>query len=97
MQKMKIEKAYGTFEITEPDGNVIKVKDVDSAITVLNDKIDKYDNPDVEVVTYASDEKTIEDAMDLTMIAAMCCWGKQLYTGDSIKLQIHATYQPEEK
>lgn len=92
-----VENAYGTITLTEPDGNVIREKDVESLLTVMESRLDGYCNPKVSVTTYASDDAAIGDAMDLTMLAAMCCWGKSLYCGDSIKITITAEYCPEDK
>lgn len=95
--EIKVDNSYGLVTFTEPNGNVIEAKDVESLLEVVESKLDEYDNPKVNITTYASDEQTIGDAMDLTMLAALCCWGRNLYCGDTIKLTITAEYCPEDK
>lgn len=95
--KITIDNSYGSLTLVEPDRNIINEKDVESLINIVESKMDTYHNPKVNVTTYISDEKTINDAMDLTMLAALCCWGHNLYHGGSIKITITAEYCPEDK
>lgn len=95
--EIKIENSYGIVTLTEPNGNVITESSVEKLLETMEPKLDEYNNPKVSVTTYASDEQTISDAMDLTMLAALACWGNTLYCGDCIKLTITAEYCPENK
>lgn len=96
-ENMKIDTSYGNIQAIEPDGNCLKAKSINELLETLESRIDNYNNPTVNVTTYANDDDSISDAMDLTMAAILCCWGKQLYHGDAIKITITAEYMPEEK
>lgn len=92
-----VENSYGQVSLTEPNGNIITEGSVERLLETVESRLNDYNNPKVSVVTYASDEQTIGDAMDLTMLAALACWGNRLYCGDCIKLTITAEYCPEDK
>lgn len=94
---VSIDTSYGRITAREPDGNVIDAKNIDELADILIPKSRDYGNPKTQITTYVSDDDTISDASDLTMLAALCCWGKQLYKGDCIKLTITAEYCPENK
>lgn len=95
--EITVENSYGQVSLTEPDGTVITASSVEKLLEAVESKLNGYNNPKVSVVTYASDEQTIGDAMDLTMLAVLACWGNTLYCGDCIKLTITAEYCPENK
>jgi len=96
--RISIEKKYGKFIFTEPDGTVVNAVDVERLLETVESRLDNYCyNPTVSVTTYASDEKSIQDAMDLTMLAALSCWGRELYCGDCIKITITAEHCAENK
>ena len=92
---VKIDTSYGEFSVEKSDGNIIKTKDIDELIEILLPE--STDNPTTQVITYVSDEDALADAADLTVLAALCCWGNRLYKGDNIKLTITAEYCPEDK
>lgn len=58
---------------------------------------DKTLEGNVESTIYVFDEESIEEAMDLTMMSALIAWGNRLCVGDAIKIEIKATYEPEDK
>lgn len=95
--EITVKNAYGQVSLTEPNGAVITASSVEKLLQAVEAKLNDYNNPKVNVVTYVSDEETISDAMDLTMLAALACWGNTLYCGDCIKLTITAEYCPENK
>lgn len=92
---VKIDTSYGEFSIEKSDGSVVKAKDIDKLMDIL--LLESVDNPTTQVITYANDENTLGNACDLTVLAALCCWGNRLYKGDCIKLTITAEYCPEDK
>lgn len=92
---VKIDTSYREFSVEKSDGNIIKAKDIDELIDILLPE--STDNPTTQVITYVSDEDALADVTDLTVLAALCCWGNRLYKGDSIKLTITAEYCPEDK
>ena len=92
---VKIDTSYEEISIEKSDGNIVKAKDIDELMDVLLPE--SKNNPTIQVITYASNEDTLGNACDLTVLAALCCWGNQLYKGDSIKLTITAEYCPEDK
>ena len=96
-ETMKIDTSYGNIQAIEPDGNCLKAKSINELLETLESRIDSYNNPTVNVTTYANDADSISDAMDLTMAAILCCWGKHLYHGDAIKITITAEYVLEDK
>ena len=93
---VKIDTSYGEISVEKSDGNIIKVKDIDELIKILLQELTD-NHPTTQVITYVSDDDELADAANLTMLAALCCWGKRLYKGDSIKLTITAEYCPEDK
>lgn len=65
---------------------------------IMETKCDEYENnPTVTVETYVGTQDDVIDASDLTLLAAMCCWGKNMYSEDCIKINITAEYIPETK
>ena len=94
---VKIDTSYGRISVKEPDGNVIDAKNIDELADILIPKSRDYGNPTTQITTYVSDEDALADAADLTVLAALCCWGNRLYKGDNIKLTITAEYCPEDK
>lgn len=90
-------KEYGKFKVTLPNDEVLNFSNSDELLDTMESRLNEFDMETVEVVTYAFDEDTIIEATDLTMLAALLSWGKQLYVGDSIKLTIKAEYKPEDK
>ena len=94
---VKIDTSYGRISVKEPDGNVIDAKNIDELADILIPKSRDYGNPTTQITTYVSDEDALADAADLTVLAALCCWGNRLYTRDNIKLTITAEYCPEDK
>ena len=94
---VKLDASYGRISVKEPDGNVIDAKNIDELADILIPKSRDYGNPTTQITTYVSDDDALADAADLTVLAALCCWGNQLYKGDNIKLTITAEYCPEDK
>ena len=94
---IEIKKEYGKFNVTLPNNEVLTFNTSDELLEVMETKLNDFDMETVEVVTYAFDEDTIIEATDLTMLAALLSWGRQLYVGDAIKLTIKAEYKPEDK
>ena len=94
---VKIDTSYGRISVKEPDGNIIDAKNIDELADILIPKSRDYGNTTTQVITYVSDEDALADAADLTVFAALCCWGNRLYKGDNIKLTITAEYCPEDK
>ena len=92
---VKIDTSYGEISVEKSDGNIIKAKDIDELIKILFPT--STDNPTTQVVTYVSGEDALSNATDFAALAVLCCWGKGLYKGDSIKLTITAEYCPEDK
>ena len=92
-----IVKEYGKFKVTLPNDEVLNFSDSNELLDTMESRLIEFDMETVEVVTYAFDEDTIIEATDLTMLAALLSWGKQLYVGDAIKLTIKAEYKPEDK
>lgn len=88
---------YGKVALIEPNGNKISTESVEEMMQVMDKKCGEYDNPTVKVETYAGTQDGIIDASDLTILAAMCCWGKNMYFGDCIKITMTAEYMPENK
>lgn len=95
--KIIIKNMYGEVILTEPNGNKISAKTVDELMVIMDSKCHEYNNPTVVVESYASDKDQIIDASDLTLLAGMCCWGKDMYEGDCIKFTLTAEYTPENK
>ena len=94
---IEIKKEYGKFNVTLPNNEVLTFNSSDELLSAMESRLNEFDMETVEVVTYAFDEDTIIEATDLTMLAALLSWGKQLYVGDAIKLTIKAEYEPENK
>lgn len=91
---IKIEKAYGTYTLLK-DGVKFHFNTIEDIGTFMDSN--KTLEGDVESTTYVFDEESIEEAMDLTMMSALIAWGNKLYVGDAIKIEIKATYEPEDK
>lgn len=94
---IEIKKEYGKFKVTLPSKEVLTFNSSDELLSAMESRLNEFDMETVEVVTYAFDEDTIIEATDLTMLAALLSWGRQLYVGDAIKLTIKAEYKPEDK
>lgn len=94
---IEIEKSYGNFTMKLPEGKVINYNNIDELIEHCKAIQDNFEMQTTKVTTYVFDDETITEAMDLTILASMLTWGKQLYSGDCIKLTIKAEYCPENK
>jgi hypothetical protein len=94
---IEIKKEYGKFKVILPSKEVLTFSNSDELLSAMESRLNEFDMETVEVVTYAFDEDTIIEATDLTMLAALLSWGRQLYVGDAIKLTIKAEYKPEDK
>lgn len=94
---IEVKKEYGKFEVTLPNKEVLTFDNAEELLKVMESKLDDFEQETVEVSTYASNEESIDEAMDLTLLATMLSWGRRLYVGDAIKLTIKAEYEPEDK
>jgi len=92
-----IEETRQGFDFKEPDGNVIEGADIESLMKIVEPRMEMYNNPKVSATMCVADVESINEAMDLTALAALCCWSRNLFVGDSIKLTITAEYCPESK
>ena len=94
---IEIKKEYGKFNVILPNSETLTFNNVEELLKTMEAKLDEFEQETVEISTYAFSESTIDEAMDLTLLATMLSWGRRLYVGDSIKLTIRAEYEPEDK
>lgn len=92
-----IENSFGILTLTEQNGEVKAFKNIDELRDYLIDKSTSFNNPSVSVTAYASDDKSIDNIMDLLCIAINSCASKEMYKGDCVKVHISLEYCPEEK
>jgi len=93
---IKISKEYGKYHVSKDDTEILECDTIEDITKFFEDN-KEISSSEAESMIYVCDEETIGEAMDLLAITALLAWGDRLYHGDAIRIEIKATYEPEDK
>ena len=94
---IEISKKFGRITIKQDDKIILETDNADDIREYYESIKDEIEQETVTVETFVASEESIDEGMDMLMYAVMLCWGRQLFHGDCIRLDIKATYEPEDK
>lgn len=94
---IEIKKEFGIITIERNGNEVLRTSDIQDVEDYYESVKDELEQETVHIKTFAADTDTFVDCDTLFMVAFLMTWGKRLYCGDAIEINITTTYRPEDK